>query len=393
MWTLGHLRLIFILTVINKEVMSKVFVSYKRVDKDKVFPLVEKLDKKLGIRCWVDLAGIESDEQFSNVIVNAINKCEVFLFMYSKAHENINPKKDWTVREITFADKKEKRIVFIDIDGYELPDWFTFRFPDQQVIKASDSRAMDKLADDMRNWLRLPLPNPSPIKEGQNTSTKDTSTKVTNHQSKTSEAINTHPQAIDLGLPSGTKWASFNVGATKPEEWGSLFAWGEMEIKIRYNWLKYKHCEVEPYKLKFLLKRIWIGDTGLVSICNNLGSDISGTKYDVAYMKWGENWRLPTPGQFKELLANCTHEWATLDGHDGLMLKSKFNDNSIFLPAAGCESNDGFNYFGRSGFYWSSAQDPSSMLNACCLYFDSRNAKWDINSLRCNGFSVRPVSK
>lgn len=87
--------------------MSKAFVSYKRVDKDKVFPLVRKMESELGIKFWVDLDGIESDEQFTNVIIKAINECEVFLFMYSKAHENIDPRDDWTVREITFAAKKK----------------------------------------------------------------------------------------------------------------------------------------------------------------------------------------------------------------------------------------------------------------------------------------------
>ena len=70
-------------TVINKEDMSQVFVSYKRVDKDKVFPIVRQMESKLGIKFWVDLEGIESDEQFTNVIIDAIIDCEVFLFMLS----------------------------------------------------------------------------------------------------------------------------------------------------------------------------------------------------------------------------------------------------------------------------------------------------------------------
>ena len=135
--------------------MSKVFVSYKRVDEKKVFPLVHKIEAELGFRFWVDLNGIISDEQFSNVIINAINNCEVFLFMYSRSHENINPQNDWTVREIIFAEKKGKRIVFIDLDGYELPDWFIFRFPDKQIVSANDNRSLDKLTNDIRNWLHL----------------------------------------------------------------------------------------------------------------------------------------------------------------------------------------------------------------------------------------------
>lgn len=348
--------------------MSKVFVSYKRVDKDKVFPIVEELEKDFGINCWVDLAGIESDEQFSNVIVNAINQCEVFLFMYSKVHENIDPKDDWTVREIIFAAKKKKRIVFIDIDDYELPDWFAFRFPDQQLIKANDSRAMGKLADDMRNWLRLPLPN----NQGKTIDTKDTYIRRPNHQSEKSDEINSHPQAIDLGLPSGTKWASCNVGATKPEEYGDYFAWGEIENKSDYGWSSYLHFE------------------GREEGCSNLGSDIAGTKYDVAHKSWGDCWRMPTTEQFKELIDYCHHEKITLKGIEGLKLTSKFNGNSIFLPSTGFHMNSNLHEAGSSGHYWSSTQDPLCSIYAVCLYFDLGGIRM-YNSSRFEGLSVRPV--
>ena len=136
---------------------SKVFVSYKRTDKEKVFPIVHQLESQLGIRFWVDLEGIKSDGLFSNVIMDAINQCEVFLFMYSKAHEDIiDMSRDWTIREITFADTKLERIIFVDLDDVKLPDWFLFTFPHKQVIKANDNHAMQNLAEDMREWLHMP---------------------------------------------------------------------------------------------------------------------------------------------------------------------------------------------------------------------------------------------
>lgn len=360
-------------TVINKKDMSKVFVSYKRVDKDKVFPLVEQLENELGISFWVDLTCIESDEQFSNIIVNAINECEVFLFMYSKSHIIINPKKDWTVREITFADKKEKRIVFIDIEGINLPDWFAFRFPDQQVIKASDTRAMCKLVGDMRKWLRLPQPNSSPSNIAKTT---DTSGSVSHPQIESTGVVKPHPQAIDLGLPSGTKWASCNVGAAKPEEYGGYFSWGETGEKDHYDWSTYKYCD------------------GTKETCRNLLSDISGTEYDVAHMKWGGNWRMPTVEDFDELIGNCIIEWVNLNGVRGRKFTSEINGNSIFLPAAGyrgCRGRDCASWY---GYYWSSAQHPLFYFHAYNfrLCFHSGYADMSHNG-RGNGFSVRPVSK
>ena len=350
--------------------MSKVFVSYKRVDIDKVSPIVQQLNKKLGIKCWVDLDGIESDEQFTNVIIKAINECEVFLFMFSKSHEDIDPKRDWTVREITFADKKEKRIVFIDLDDNELPDWFLFKFPDQQVVKASDSHAMDKLAKDMCKWLGLPQRNYSPNNQGHSTDTIVTQTRP-HHQSETQEPSKSHPQAIDLGLPSGTKWASCNVGASKPEEYGDYFAWGEVEAKSQYSWYTFIHSD------------------GLSETCRDLGRDIAGTEYDVARMKWGGNWCMPTDAQFGELSYFCSHEWTTLDGVKGLKFTSMLNGNSIFLPASGYRHNDYLYHDGKYGHYRSS--NCYSTHSHSFEFHDYRASIFGNVPQCCEGFSVRPV--
>lgn len=81
--------------------MARIFISYKRVDKDKVFKIKDQIESALNEMCWIDLDGIESDAQFKNVIIKAINECEVVLFMYSKAHSKIvDFERDWTVREL-----------------------------------------------------------------------------------------------------------------------------------------------------------------------------------------------------------------------------------------------------------------------------------------------------
>ena len=126
--------------------------------------------------------------------------------------------------------------------------------------------------------------------------------------------------AIDLGLPSGTKWASCNVGANMPEEFGDYYAWGATEVSSE----------------------------GLNE--DYLSSNICGTQHDVAHMKWGGEWRMPNYAQILELIDNCTHEWTKLNEVKG----SKFtglNGNSIFLPAAGPKLP------GLRSFYWSGSYD------------------------------------
>lgn len=134
--------------------MSKIFISYKRVDKDRVFAIKDEIENALNVPCWIDLDGIESDSQFINVIIKAINECEIFLFMYSKAHgEIVNFEKDWTMRELNFAMSKGKRIIFVNIDGAPLTDQFTFMFGTQQQVDATSTYARIKLIKDLRKLL------------------------------------------------------------------------------------------------------------------------------------------------------------------------------------------------------------------------------------------------
>lgn len=131
-----------------------IFISYKRNDKSKVFAIKNYIERETGERCWIDLDGIESDAQFANVIIKAINNSEVFVFMYSHLHAQIEDfENDWTVREINFAQTKKKRIVFINIDGTQLTDWFELFFGTKQQIDASSEYAMHKLCVDLKKWI------------------------------------------------------------------------------------------------------------------------------------------------------------------------------------------------------------------------------------------------
>lgn len=178
-------------------------------------------------------------------------------------------------------------------------------------------------------------------------------------------------EAIDLGLPSGTLWSSCNIGASSPEGVGNYYAWGETEVKDVYDWSKYIHCD------------------GSKETCHDLGSDIGGTEYDVAHMKWGDDWRMPTFDEFQELIDNCDYEWITYQGVQG----GKFtgpNGNSIFLPAAGVRTESGLEEVGSNGYYWSSMHFvPLSGSNH--LYLSSSVYFCDDWLYRCYGQCVRPV--
>ena len=154
-----------------------------------------------------------------------------------------------------------------------------------------------------------------------------------------------HPHMIDLGLPSGTKWACCNVGASKPEEYGGYYAWGETEEKEYYDWSTYTHCD------------------GTVSTLHNIGDDIAGTEYDVAHVKWGGLWRMPTLNQIKELINNCAPTWTQQNGVNGILVTGQ-NGNAIFLPAAGYRWYDYLGSEGEEVGYWASSLNGD---NVCFL--------------------------
>jgi WD40 repeat protein len=135
---------------------ERIFISYKRVDMERVDALKTKIEAATGEECWIDRTGIESDAQFVEVIMDAIDHCEIFLFMRSKEHNNItNHSTDWTIREVNYALSEKKRLVFVSLDNTPLPRWFKFMFPNQQEIDASDEEKLKKFYADLRSWLNV----------------------------------------------------------------------------------------------------------------------------------------------------------------------------------------------------------------------------------------------
>lgn len=197
---------------------------------------------------------------------------------------------------------------------------------------------------------------------------------------------NNHPHAIDLGLPSGTKWACCNVGATKPEEYGGYYAWGETEEKNIYTEITYQYCTGTDVNNEY-------GYYSKNLSFQNIGNNISGTKYDVAHVKWGGLWQMPTMGQIQELINNCSYELVTYNGVVMGKFSNKKTGGSILLPTSGHRygSNPVF-FSGKVGSYWSSTLKEER--SAYYFDFDSKRAACDNHySTREHGFTVRPVCK
>lgn len=140
--------------------MHKIFISYSRKDYSSVVKLKDEIDLLLGKGvCWMDLTGIESDSQFVEVIINAINKSDIFLFMHSKSSEQ----SDWTRKEVMYANGKGKRLVFVKIDSTPLSDYFAFQFAGHDIINLNDKKQKQKLLKDLAGWCGARQNTPPPV--------------------------------------------------------------------------------------------------------------------------------------------------------------------------------------------------------------------------------------
>ncbi len=184
--------------------------------------------------------------------------------------------------------------------------------------------------------------------------------------------------AIDLGL--SVIWASHNVGATKPEDYGDYFAWGETAPKDNYSWETYKYGSDYNKLTKYCTN----SDYGTVD-----DKIVLEAADDAATANWGNGWRMPTEEEMKELCDKCTWTWTTLNGVNGQLVKGP-NGNSIFLPAADYRAGTSLGSAGYSGYFWSSSLTSDAPYDAFGLHFSSRNSYWNYRT-RCYGLSVRPV--
>ena len=194
------------------------------------------------------------------------------------------------------------------------------------------------------------------------------------------------PEAVDLGLPSGLKWASFNLGASKPEEYGEYFAWGETEPKDAYTWSNYKWCiDGNSYAITKYCIDSQYGYNGFTD-----GETILNPEDDAAHMNLGGKWRIPTDWEWAELYNCCSSKWTIENGVYGCLFTSNDNGNSIFLPAAGSMLNTSIYSAESFCFYWSSSLDTSSSDSAMLMYYSSDEMGRDGVS-RYGGPTIRPV--
>ena len=189
---------------------------------------------------------------------------------------------------------------------------------------------------------------------------------------------------VDFGLPSGLLWATCNVGASMPEDYGGYFAWGETTIKSTYYWNTYKWCNGS--------------ETTLTKYCtnSNYGTVDNRTTLDpeddAAHVNWGGNWRMPTSAEWEELYDNTTSTWTTENDVNGYKFTSKTNSNKyIFLPAAGSRNGTSVYDAGFLGNYWSSSLGSPDPDYAYYMYFYSDGVSPQSGTSRSYGFSVRPV--
>lgn len=189
-------------------------------------------------------------------------------------------------------------------------------------------------------------------------------------------------EAIDLGLPSGIKWAATNMGTTLPEGSGSLFAWGECYVKPYYDFTTYMHCKGTP---KTLTKYCTNADYGTVDSKTRLESTD-----DAATTLWGEGWRMPTTDDINELIENCTWTFDSINGQRGFYIAGK-NGNKIFMPVAGTQYQEKLEYSNLRGYYWTSDIDPSGDMWAVGLFISRMKASLGDKYNRSSGRNIRPV--
>ena len=193
------------------------------------------------------------------------------------------------------------------------------------------------------------------------------------------EALIDEHEWVDLGLPSGTLWATCNIGASAPEEYGDYFAWGETEPKDYYDWSTYKWCNGSNDSLT---KYCSTNGYGVLDYKKNLDPED-----DAAYVNWGPAWRMPTHEQQVELMNVCTWSRTTLNGVNGFQVTGP-NGNKLFLPLAGERSGSQLIYAGSSAGYWPETLFAADAGQIMYIYGNNVRTAW---TYRCEGWTVRAL--
>lgn len=429
-----------------------VFISYSRKDAAVVNSFVKSMTSA-GYTIWMDIDGIETGDEFKKKIVSAIKESQVFVFFSSQV-SNVSPwtvkevnvavnlKK--TIIPIKLDNAVYDDSILFDLAGLDYiqcnkgrgdsvavskligtlknkigpgnaslhkvedseplesqtaasgknevsKNFFNLLFPTGallRIISGIEKKTFALLASafkkNKRSFIAIILLVTVVVASffvydsNKNNTTDDNDVQLT----EITGTINGH-EWVDLGLPSGLKWATCNVGATNPWEYGGYYAWGETEEKDDYSWETYKWCNGSSNTMtKYCTDSIY----GTVD-----NKTVLDHEDDVAHVKWGGSWRMPTSEELDELLNNCNWDWVTLNGVNGYNVTGP-NGNIIFLPAAGNKSGAEFNGLATVGYYWLGSLYEFKCIRACRLNIDGSSYNGG-NYNRYLGRSVRPVSE
>ena len=435
--------------IITPPSKNQIFVSYSRHDKNVVFPFVEKLNEELHLNCWIDLEGIESGEQFEDVIIHAIDSTEIVLFMLSDNSLN----SDWTKREVYYAEGEKKRIVPVVIDRKGLRGWFKFHFGNVDYIDVFSEEQCNKLYNDLLNWVtckdysypqwrNVKVPEgargtivafdvngewekhifssddeknkyrkewePKEEKVSKDQSSKNREASINSQKSRLKYWIKVLlivfvlVATITVGLiafnkkgnaPEGNIEAenvqNDNIGTIcRPIDMGlpSGTLWGDRNIGAKNE-------------ADFGMLYAWGENStkkdysqGMYDSTNKPKSNIILQKNDVATTILGDDWEIPSEKQYRELLNECQWKWIQIKGHYGYEITGK-NGNKIFLPAAGWICSTKPDYQNKYGYYWTSERVTSNPQFARSLQFPKDGKGIIGNGYLYYGRSVRAVYK
>ncbi|MBR5780784.1 MAG: TIR domain-containing protein [Bacteroidales bacterium] len=358
-----------------------VFISYSSRNQKVVEAICAYLEQH-KVRCFVAYRDIPKGVVWAEAIVEALDESKMMVVVFS---EEFN-KSDQVNREIELASEDKKPILTFRISDTMFKGAKKYYLKNINWIDAFPNP--ENLFDSLLNNVNKLIGTSTLEKEVRKTDQKCIEQKRIEREKletvkkKDKDVLGSHNghEYVDLGLPSGLKWATCNVGANKPEEYGDYFAWGEHTPKLEYSEKTYKYYITRGF-LGFNKSYVSLGD-------------ISGKpQYDAARFNWGGSWRLPTKKELDELEENCTWTWTTQGGNKGYKVTGP-NGNSIFLPAAGyCYGSSlyGEGYYG--GFWSSTPDDDINVNNAYGLFFNGGNESVYCSYYRYGGFTVRPITE
>ena len=333
-------------------------------------------------------------DYYQNVVVPSIEKAEFVLVFLANGSEN-----EYLVSEsVRLCNNMNKSMIPIKLKNSDIKekDW-NFR---SKILDYYDGEQRIRIIEQMHGWLGLVSKDEIYGSKAQKQQiTNNTALWVTlgiiggliiagiivaianstNEEIPLSGTLNGH-EWVDLGLPSGTKWATCNVGANSPEGYGDYFSWGETTTKEIYDCITYKYCNDDPRMLTKYCNNIDYGNNGFTDTLTSL--EITD---DAATANWGAGWCMPTAVEWEELLSMCKWTWMS----NGYKVVGP-NGNGLFFPAAGFREGSSLSSVGSYGYYWSSSLDTDSPYNTRSLRFGSEYYNVFI-SHRFGGLSVRPI--